>query len=368
MCVLLFQPDDLMKQFIRLNQDPHRFIHWMQKKCQAKAGHAKKASDVVRDLIYDEAHSSWDNTQKLNEMWRATGDGRKKYTILTTKSLLKPLKVQNVKTIDSSAPHNKADLPATKNVSNSSKMKVSDSTVKSAEAGGQGSSNDDKDDDTKDGLNQHISKLRGQFSDMHDSASQKMLELQSELGKMQHMSHEFDVLAEFLTSEEKLSIFEQNLDRLQKTVRLTEDKIHEINTNNQKMGRMIRQINETAKKQHDNNERAIVAIGERLERWELKLDRVTRKITNQKIDGNDIKANRVDDLGQLKDDIENVLNSRLADVSKDMENMKSVVICIITLIVLKMFVFDLFKDDIHDKVAQLPPVEELGFHFNVFEK
>lgn len=131
---------------------------------------------------------------------------------------------------------------------------------------------------------------------------------------------------------------------------------------------MIRQINETAKKQHDNNERAIVAIGERLERWELKLDRVTRKIANQKLEGNDLKANKTDGLGQLKDDIENVLNSRLADVSKDMENMKSVVIGIISLIILKMFVFDLFKDDIHDTVAQLPTAEELGLDFDIFKK
>lgn len=346
-----------MKQFIRLNKDPRLFIHWMKKKCQANAGHAKKASEVVRGLINDEDHSTRGNKNV---------DGRKKYDILTPKSLLKPLNMQNVKMIESigqaqSSNDNKMDLPASKNPSAAGKVKVyhqnSDPAMKI-----HGSSNDDKDDDAKDALNQHLSKLREQFSDMHGSANQKMLELQSELGKMQHMSHEFDVLAEFLTSEEKLSIFEQNLDRLQKTVHLTEDKIHEININNQKMGRMIRQINETAKRQHDNSERAIVAIGERLERWELKLDRVMRKITIQKIDGSDAKVvmNKSGDFGQLKD----VLNLRMAEVSNDMENMKNVVIGVISLIILKMFVFDLFKNEIHDKMTQFAAIEELGFDFS----
>lgn len=361
-----------MKQFIRLNKDPHLFMHWMKKKCQANAGHAKKASDVVRGLIYNDAHKG--SNRNVNEIWRPIGDGRKKYSILTPKSLLKPLSVQNAKITDTNAQmqlsnnhnNNKTILPASKTLSTAGKIKVfhqnSDFTVKSAPIG-RGSSTEDKDNDAKDVLNQHLSKLRDQLSNMHGSANQKMLELQSELGKMQHMSHEFDVLAEFLTSEEKLSIFEQNLDRLQKTVCFTEDKIHEINTNNQKMGRMIRQINETAKRQHDNNERAIVAIGERLERWEVKLDRVARKIANQKIE-NDLKmVNKAGDFGQLKDDIEHVLNSRMAEISNDMENMKNVVICIISLVVLKMFVFDLFKDDIHDKMTQLATIEELSFDF-----
>lgn len=342
----------------------------MKNQCQANANHAKKTSDVVKGLIFDEKQNSWGSNQKVNEMVRENGDGRKKYNILTPKSLLKSTNPQNatltakkIETDGQPSPsnnNNKINLQASKIPLTATKIKVyhpnSDSVMKSV-ARGHDSPNEDN-DGAKAALNQHLSKLRGQFSDMHDSANQKMLELQSELGKMQHMSHEFDVLAEFLTSDEKLSIFEQNLDRLQKTVRLTEDKIHEINTNNQKMGRMIRQINETANRQHDNNERAIVAIGQRLERWELKLDRVTRKITNQKIDVNDAKVNKIGDLGQLKEDIENVLNSRLAEVSNDMGNMKNVVICIISLIILKMFVFDLFKDDINDKLTQLTTTEE----------
>lgn len=342
--------------------------------CRANAGHAKRASDVVRDLIYDDTYNSQRNSQKVIETWRECGDGRKKYTILTPKPLLKPLNVQNVKLIESDGQtppsnnkNNKTDSPTSKNPPSAGKMDVSAALVKVADAG-RGSSNDEKGDDAKDALNHHLTKLREQFSDMHDSANQKMLELQSELGKMQHMSHEFDVLAEFLTSEEKLSIFEQNLDRLHRTVRLTEDKIHEINTNNQNMGRMIRQFNETAKKQHDNNERAIMAIGERLERWELKLDRVTRKIASQKTEVNDVNANKTDGLGQLKDDIENVLKSQLADVSADMENMKRVVLCIISLVILKMFVFDLFKDDVRSKMQQLPSADEFGFDFDMYKK
>lgn len=351
-----FQPDDLLKQFERLNKDPRRFIHWMKGQCQANAGHARKTFGVVSGLLLDEKPTSPSGNRKMDEIKRENGgDGRKKFTISTPKSLLNSLKAPNTKINGKMSNNNEMKLQAPTFPLAASKVKVidqrSDSVMNSAAT--KHDVSNENEDVAKDALNQHLSKLRNQFSNMHDTANQKMLELQSELGKMQHMSHEFDVLAEFLTSEEKLSIFEQNLDCLQKTVRLTEEKIHEINTNNQKMSRMIRQITETTKKQHENNYEAIVAIGDRLARWELKLDRVTRKITNQRIHVDDTKLNRGGDgFGQLKDDIENVLNSRLAEVSTDMENMKSVVICIISLIVLKMFVFDLFKNDIIDKLTE----------------
>lgn len=337
----------------------------MQKQCQAKAGHAKKTFDVVSGSVFDENFDLSNRNRKADDTKQETGVARKKFNILPTNMLLKPAKMQNALLTakingpyGQSLPSNdtKTDLTVPIVPSTASTMDVSnyhnvDSTTKSAVTK-HDSATEDK-NDSKEALNQHLSKLREQLSDMHDSASQKMLELQSELGKMQHMSHEFDVLAEFLTSEAKLSIFGQNLDRLQNTVQLTEDKIHEINTNNQKMARMIRQVNETTKRQHENNDRAIVAIGERLERWELKLDRVTRKMSTQKADWNDSQVHKIGDLAQLKDDIDGVLNSRLVQVSHDMENMKNVVIGIIALIVLKMFVFDLFKDDLNGTLMEL---------------
>lgn len=207
-----------------------------------------------------------------------------------------------------------------------------------------------KDIDGKDALNGHLVKLRNQFTSMHGIANKKMFELQSELSKMQHMSREFDVLAEFLSSEGKLSIFEQNLDRLQKTVHLTEENIHEINTNNQKMGEIIHQINETSRKQHENNEKAINTIEERLVRWEVKLDRVARKMSNQKIDVSELKGNG-GDYGQLKDDIENMLNGRLDELTQNIEWMKNIIFgIIIALLILKTIFIDFNQK--HSSVVQ----------------
>lgn len=344
-----------------MNKDPHRFIHWMKKKCQANSNYAKKTFGAVSTLILDENPNLLAKNHKADEMKHETSAAQKKFNVLTPKLVAKPAKVISanfsVKPIASdgkiqSSKQGKIELLSSKAALTATRLKVNDSNVESStKRSATAQENTNEANGAKDALNLHLSKLRGQFSDMHGSANQKMLELQSELGKMQQMSREFDVLAEFLTSEEKLSIFEQNLDRLQSTVRLTEDKIHEINTNNQKMARMIRQINETAKRQHENNDKTMLAIGERLERWELKLHRVTQKITNQKIDANMLPVIKVGDIEQLKVDIEHVLDSRLAEVSYDMENMKSVVICIISLVVLKMFVFDFFKDDLNKSTS-----------------
>lgn len=310
------QPRDLLKQYEKLDKDPHRFVHWMKKQCHANVGHAKKTVDVVKHFSADQ-----------REMQNPIGEAHKNYSLITPKLLRSSI---------ASAPNAAIKSPVALASVVDDQLPLANDEAKSSESN----------DNGKDALNQHLFKLREQFSNMHDTAKQKMLELQSELGKMQHMSHEFDVLAEFLTSEEKLSIFEQNLDRLQHTVRLTETRIQEINVNNQKMGRMIRQINETAKKQHENNDKAIGAIGDRLARLELKLDRVTKKIGNQKIGIEEFKLNK-DDYAQLKDDIEQMLNTRMMELSRNMENMRNVVFCIVSLIVLKMFVFDLFKNDIN---------------------
>lgn len=344
----LFQPRDLLKQYEKLDKDPHRFVHWMKKQCQANTGHAKKTFAVVNGLILDGEDVLNGKYDKSSNVPSVSSETLKKYSISTPKMLLQSSKnVRHANSNEKIVEPNTVLPTIKKSISSAmsplilKEMSIGPANENSKSADG----NNDNEDGTKDALNQHLIKLRQQFSNMHNSANQKMLELQSELGKMQHMSHEFDVLAEFLSSEEKLSIFEQNLDRLQKTVHMTEEKLSEINMNNQKMGRMIRQINDTAKKQHDNNEKAINAIGDRLARWETKLDRVARKIANQKIDVEEFKMDK-DYYGQLKGDIDHMLNERLAELSTDMEKMKNVVLCIISLVVLKMFVFDLFKNDV----------------------
>lgn len=343
-----FQPRDLLKQYEKLDKDPNRFIHWMKKQCQANTGHAKKTFAVVNGFISGEKDALIGKPERQNNIPIVSSDTLKKYSISTPKMLLQSSKnVQHANLNDKNIKPVKL-LPTIKKPNSCAQptLILKDTSIEPKNENSKPlDKNSDNEDGSKDALNQHLIKLRQQFSNMQNSANRKMLELQSELGKMQHMSHEFDVLAEFLTSEEKLSIFEQNLDRLQKTVHLTEEKLSEINTNNQKMGRMIRQINDTAKRQHDNNDKAINAIGDRLARWETKLDRVARKLSNQKIDVEEFKMDK-DYYGQMKGDIEHMLTERLAELSTDMDKMKNVVLCIISLVVLKMFVFDLFKNDV----------------------
>lgn len=288
----------------------------MKTQCQANTGHARKAFDVVKCFTSDEKgirKQQLDPKDKINSG---------KPILLGTNSAAS---IPSQSTPYSTAPVVKPETIVTQ----------PNDTIEGKDVGG------------KDALNQHLVKLRKQFTSMHDITNKKMFELQSELGKMQYMSHEFDVLAEFLSSGEKLSIFEQNLDRLQKTVHLTEEKLHEINANNHKMDRMIRQINDTAKMQHDNNQQAINTIEERLARWEIKLetklDRAARKMSNQKIDFSELKANG-NDYGQLKDDIENMLNGRLDELSQNMEWMKNVIFGMIALLVLKTIFIDFNKN------------------------
>lgn len=305
------QPRDLLKQYEKLDKDPLLFVHWMKTQCQANTGHARKAFDVVKCFTSEGKglqKQQFDQKNKINSG--------------------KPLLLGS---------NSAASMPSQSTAySTATVIKPHTLVVQPKDI------NDSKDVDGKDALNQHLVKLRKQFTNMHGIANKKMLELQSELGKMQHMSHEFDVLAEFLSSEEKLSIFEQNLDRLQKTVHLTEEKLHEINENNQKMGSMISQINDTAKLQHDSNQTAISKIEEQLARWEIKLDRAARKMSIQKVDVNESKANG-SDYFQLKDDIENMLNGRLDELSQNMEWIKNVVFGMIALLVLKMIFIDFNK-------------------------
>lgn len=305
----------MLKQYEKLDKDPLLFVHWMKKQCQANSGHAKKTYDVVKGL---------NPVEKVIPKGKEASKNSAAVPFVVPKSSQSTLKSSALMPSQSTSYSTGAQCKALVSIN---KSKVID--LKPTEA-----------NDRNDGLNQHLVKLREQFSSMHDTANQKMLELQLELTKMQQMSHEFDILAEFLSSEEKLSSFEQNLDRLQKTVQLTEDKLEGINTNSQKLGQMIRQINETAKIQHNSNEKAINAIGDRLIRWESKLDRVAKRIANQQ--NGDLKGNG-GDYGQLKDDIEGMLNGRLDDISSNMKWM--VLSSIIALIIFQTIVFYVIKTD-----------------------
>lgn len=308
----------MLKQYEKLDKDPLLFVHWMKKKCQANSGHARKTFEVVKCLPM-----SVKNVKKTKDIQSKNNLSPAMQLSSTSNATPTALK-SAVNILNQSTPYSTVSL------STKSEL-IPMNAIKPVS---------DMENDEKVGLNQHLLKLREQFTNMHDTANKKMLELQLELCKMQHMSHEFDVLAEFLSSEEKLSGFEQNLDRLQKTVQLTEEKIHEINTNNQKMGTMIRKINDTAKMQHESNAKTINSIEEKLTRWELKLDRAARKMFSQKIDIGDSKPA---DHGQLKDDIENMLNGRLEEFSTNMEWMKNVIFGFVVLIVLKTILFDLVK-------------------------
>lgn len=301
----------------------------MKKGCNANSGHAKKPYAIVKGFNSDGSGRSKIGNAPENLAQRSKSKtSTQKHSAVT---LFRPSEVllQDFTSNRSSESHdmsasnpNRSIAAVRKNdrkviAEKSAKMVSTKADV--GQTSSRSSSKDTSDDtDAKDARNHHLYKLRDQFSGMHDAANQKMLELQTELGKMQHMSHEFDVLAEFLSSEERPSVFEQNFDCLQKTVLLTEEKIHQIHTNYHKMGRMMRQVNETARKQNENTAMAINAIGEKLTRCETKLDRMVRKITNPKID------------------------DRLTESSADMETMKIVIVIIISVTVLilnvKMYV------------------------------
>lgn len=320
-------------------------MFWMKAKCQANAGHARKTCDIVKSVDFDRLPSQLikknqdqdqplhDNDQQLEKSTPLLMLPMPKKPIVDTdanrKTSIKPnyfpaqlLPVQPTPT----EPKAKQTVVGPKIVS-----------MKSVDAG------KEKNDDGKIAINQRFIKLKNQFKSVHDTANTKMFELQSELGKMQRMSSEFNVLAEFFSSEEKLLTIEQNLDRLQKTVDSTEAKIHDINTNNHNMRRMIRDINEAAKRQHQSNGKAIDGIAKRLIRWEVKLD---RKMSNHKIDLGEIKL-KGSDYEQLKGDIDNMLlnNERLNGISADMQMMKNVIFSIVFLVMLKTIVFDFMQKD-----------------------
>lgn len=298
----------------------------MKKQCHANSGHARKTFDVVKCLPSD---------GKRSESFEKPKDIQQKFDS-TPSVLLSPTSNSPQKTLKSCA---QISGQSTLNSTDTALVKIAKPAIITVKPI---NSNDGKENNGKDGLNQHLFKFRKQFTSMHDTANKKMLELQLELYKMEHMSNEFDVLVEFISSEEKSSSFHENLHRLQKTVDLTEVQLNEINTNNQKMSQMIRKINDTAKIQHESNEKAINAIEERLARWESKLDRAARKISNQKIDVGELKLNK-SDYEQLKDDFESMLNGRLDELSAHMEWMKNIVFAIVALIVVKTILIDFIQ-------------------------
>lgn len=337
----------MLKQYEKLNKDPHRFMFWMKAKCQANAGHARKTCDIVKSVDFDRLPSQL--IKKNQDQPQQLHDNDQQHKFIKSPPLLmlpmpkKPIVDTDANRKTSIKPNNfPAQVLPVQPTPTEPKAKQTVVgpkivSMKSVDAG------KEKNDDGKIAINQRFIKLKNQFKSVHDTANTKMVELQSELGKMQRISSEFNVLAEFFSSEEKLSTIEQNLDRLQKTVDSTEAKIHDINTNNHKMRRMIRDINEAAKRQHQSNGKAIDGIAKRLIRWEVKLD---RKMSNHKIDLGEIKL-KGSDYEQLKGDIDNMLlnNERLNGISADMQMMKNVIFSIVFLVMLKTIVFDFMQKD-----------------------
>ncbi|XP_031617367.1 uncharacterized protein LOC116337152 [Contarinia nasturtii] len=285
------KPRDLLKQYEKLDKDPLLFMHWMKMQCQAKAGHARKTFDVVKGFN-EKGVPNLNFSPMLSSISKAPKSTLKSSTLNSDKPT--PLKGKECKAL---VPIETSGINATPN------------------------NNDESDE--KDAVSQHLLKLRKHFTTVHNAANKKMLDLQTELNRMKGMAHEFDILAEFLSSDEKLSVFEENLERLRKTVGLAEEKIHAINTNNQKIDRMIQQINETARVQWESDKR--------LASWET-------KFSNQKINMDELKSKVAE---QLKGDIESILNERLDDLATNMEWMKDVVTGIIALVILKFVLFDL---------------------------
>lgn len=268
----------------------------MKKECDANTGHARKAFDLVNSL-----------NQKV-------GNSKKSIVhqndVISSK-LLRPI----AKPIENKSPPT-TFRPAVKNESKALAKIEKREVVAMLPSG--------KKSGEKNALNAHFVKIQEQFTSMHDSANKKMIGLQLELCKMKQVSHEFDVLADFLSSEEMMSMFQQDLDRLQRTVRLTEAKMLEINAHNVKMSRMVKQINDVTKKQQESNDAAMNAITDRLERWENKLNVVARSVSTGegKPTGNEYEL--------LKGDI----GGRMDEICANMEWMKRIMIYLFAMIIL----------------------------------
>lgn len=307
-------------------------MYWMKEQCKANSGHARKAYEILKAI-------------NLNRMSHATAptDQLKIAPLLLLPSPEKPVgfnsnqKFASIKSIDLPSKPARLAIQAEPNAVVASKLNL----VRSNALNKQQTIHEN------DAFNQRLYKLKNQLNRVHDTTNRKMIELQSELGKVQKMSHEFNVLAECMVSQEKWLSIDENLNRLQKTIRLTEQKVHQIHTNSHKVRQIIEEISEAAQKQSNSNEKAVIAIGERLTRWELKMDRLTHKISNHKFDSTGRKLPGTD-YEQLKGDIENMLNGRLNGLSTDIEMMKNVMFGIVVLVIFKAFVFELiFKEKLN---------------------
>lgn len=192
---------------------------------------------------------------------------------------------------------------------------------------------DETNDNSK--LNMHFIKIRENFAKMFNTANKKLLELRRELDNMQRMSNEFGILAE------KLTVFEDNINRMQKSVWITEDRINEINSSNHRMAKMIQQINHCNKQHHVINREVIYTASARLTRLEVKLGRIARKIAQNKIDGDGMKSNDGKNYNQLKQDIEAIFNDKMHEVSTKMEIKQTqnvimnMIFCILILIIIE---------------------------------
>lgn len=151
--------------------------------------------------------------------------------------------------------------------------------------------------------------FRNQFGKICDSANNKMAELQEELNKMQRFSFKFESLANF----------EENFDRIQKSIWITEAKVQKITSTHDSLMRITRQINERSKRQNEFNEKAIALNGRRLGRLQCNLNRIAKEMLRQKCDIDALKSSPEYDYDQFKNDFEFSLDARLNAVAAKLE-------------------------------------------------
>lgn len=172
-------------------------------------------------------------------------------------------------------------------------------------------------DNSDDTMNLHLGKMKKQFLRTFEVANSKMSELQSELGKMQRISYEFDVLAKFLSSDEKLSGFERDVTRMRKKVRQIEKNVNDLSANNQQVVNVIKGLSESGEQHRAFHNKSIENISVRLSRLEVKLNALAKQMPEQ---NKQYMSNMSNDYCQFKTDMEHILDERMQEVMFKIEN------------------------------------------------
>lgn len=329
----------MLQQFKKCEKDPERFENWMKDSCRANSHHVKKVYCVVKQLDVDTAKNT--NIMIL--------PSKSKHHIMPALFYFYLLQT-NI--CNQFSPH----LIAIRSPIMFYHLQVSpvnaltgfnnnDLMMMEPREHFDDHNDDDCVSDDTDAIKEQLSKMQHHFLHSFNVANNKMSELQSELGKMQRISYEFDSLAKFLKSSEQISNYGQNLSQIQKKMLKIEGSMLQLSANNRKLGRAMKQLTENAKQDREHQEKSIKNIAAGLSRFENKLNVLANQMPHQ-----NKKRGEPDDFSRFKCDIENILNGRLQDILSQVEKQNTGIKPMMVIgAVLSMAVFNFLIGNVFDK-------------------